>query len=134
MHNTSAHPHTRLLVTLALLTAVGCTAPPPAGDGEAESDSTFRLPETGDECCGGYCRGGVAGTTGLECLSTPPSCTVEYEKCTTDSGCCGHEGGLVQVPRTSCVTICNEAVGWHVACLAEARRSHVPHTHAPDDR
>jgi hypothetical protein len=42
MQRTSACPHTHLLVTLALLSAVGCSAPSPAGDGEAESDSAFR--------------------------------------------------------------------------------------------
>ncbi|CAN5585178.1 hypothetical protein BH09MYX1_BH09MYX1_24820 [soil metagenome] len=43
--------------------------------------------ETGDECCGGYCRGGNDG--GLVCTQTPPSCAVEFEKCTTSADCCG---------------------------------------------
>ena len=36
---------------------------------------------TGDECCGGYCRPGEDG--GLECTATQPSCSQQYEKCTT---------------------------------------------------
>ncbi len=43
--------------------------------------------ETGDECCGGYCRGSSDG--GLVCTQTPPSCAVEFEKCTTAADCCG---------------------------------------------
>ncbi len=43
--------------------------------------------ETGDECCGGYCRGGSDG--GLVCTQTPPQCAVEFEKCTTSGDCCG---------------------------------------------
>jgi hypothetical protein len=57
--------------------------------------------ETGDECCGGYCRAGMAGGA-LQCLSTPPSCATEYEKCTTDADCCGHEGGNITCINNLC--------------------------------
>ena len=43
--------------------------------------------ETGDECCGGYCRSTADG--GLTCTQVPPSCAVEFEKCTTAADCCG---------------------------------------------
>lgn len=43
--------------------------------------------ESGDECCGGYCR--PNGTTGaLVCSDKVPSCAQEFEKCTTASDCC----------------------------------------------
>lgn len=45
--------------------------------------------ETGDECCGGYCRS-VDG--GLVCTQDKPKCAQEFEKCTIDADCCG--GGL----------------------------------------
>jgi hypothetical protein len=49
--------------------------------------------ETGDECCGGYCRsGGDAG--GLVCTSTKPSCANEFEACTVTSDCCGYGVGI----------------------------------------
>jgi hypothetical protein len=41
--------------------------------------------ETGDECCGGYCR---PGDGGLVCTATTPTCANEFEKCTTTSDCC----------------------------------------------
>ena len=44
--------------------------------------------ETGDECCGGYCREGSGGG-GTVCTSTQPTCSMEYEACTMDSDCCG---------------------------------------------
>ena len=44
--------------------------------------------ETGDECCGGYCREG-SGSSGLVCSSTQESCSQEYEICTQTSDCCG---------------------------------------------
>jgi hypothetical protein len=40
---------------------------------------------SGDECCNGYCEPGDAG---LACTSTPPVCSVQFEKCTTDADCC----------------------------------------------
>ena len=43
--------------------------------------------ETGDECCGGFCR--PAGDGGaLVCSSTVPTCAQEFEKCTVASDCC----------------------------------------------
>lgn len=48
--------------------------------------------ETGDMCCGGYCRAGEAG--GLVCGSMGPGCAQEYEKCTMTSDCCGSKTGV----------------------------------------
>lgn len=42
--------------------------------------------ETGDECCGGYCRPAPDGS--LQCLDRPPVCAQEFERCTTDGDCC----------------------------------------------
>jgi hypothetical protein len=42
--------------------------------------------ETGDECCGGYCRPG--GDGGLICTAQTPTCAQEFEKCTVDGDCC----------------------------------------------
>ena len=42
--------------------------------------------ETGDECCGGFCRPGAGGA--LVCTATVPACAQEFEKCTTSSDCC----------------------------------------------
>jgi hypothetical protein len=47
--------------------------------------------QTGDECCGGYCQ---PTDGGLECTSTPPTCAGEYERCTTDTDCCGYGQGI----------------------------------------
>ncbi len=53
--------------------------------------------ESGDECCGGYCRPPVSGGdggTGLICTDQQPSCSQEFEKCTVDSDCCGVSDGF----------------------------------------
>ncbi|MDB4945764.1 MAG: hypothetical protein JWP97_5298 [Labilithrix sp.] len=42
--------------------------------------------ETGDECCGGFCRPGTGGA--LVCSSTVPTCAQEFEKCTVSADCC----------------------------------------------
>ncbi len=47
--------------------------------------------ETGDMCCGGYCREGDAG---LVCGSMGAGCAQEYEKCTKSSDCCGSSSGV----------------------------------------
>jgi hypothetical protein len=64
--------------------------------------------ETGDECCGGYCRPGAdpgdGGVAPLMCLSTPPSCSAIYEKCSTKADCCGHEQGGVDCVNNICST------------------------------
>ena len=49
--------------------------------------------ETGDECCGGYCRPGGDGGA-LICTMQQPMCAQEYEKCTKDSDCCGFGSGI----------------------------------------
>ncbi|CAN5406820.1 hypothetical protein BH09MYX1_BH09MYX1_58770 [soil metagenome] len=43
--------------------------------------------ETGDECCGGYCRSTEDG--GLSCVPPPSGCAQEFEKCSTAGDCCG---------------------------------------------
>jgi hypothetical protein len=42
---------------------------------------------SGDECCGGYCRPGPSNA--LVCVTNPGGCANEYEKCTQASDCCG---------------------------------------------
>ena len=42
--------------------------------------------ESGDECCGGYCRSD--GDGGLACVPPPTGCAQEFEKCTTAADCC----------------------------------------------
>jgi hypothetical protein len=42
--------------------------------------------ETGDECCGGYCRPDSTGA--LVCSDKVPVCAQEFENCTKDSDCC----------------------------------------------
>jgi len=49
--------------------------------------------ETGDECCGGFCRPGGDGGA-LICTNQQPSCSQEFEKCTKDSDCCGYGAGI----------------------------------------
>jgi hypothetical protein len=48
--------------------------------------------ETGDECCGGFCR--PAGDGGLTCTSSSPGCAQEFERCTTNADCCSSSAGL----------------------------------------
>lgn len=43
--------------------------------------------ETGDECCGGFCRAGGDGGA-LVCTDQKPACAEEYEKCVVDGDCC----------------------------------------------
>lgn len=50
--------------------------------------------ETGDECCGGYCRPGGDGGA-LICTNQQPSCSQEYEKCMQTSDCCGAAQGVM---------------------------------------
>jgi hypothetical protein len=47
--------------------------------------------QTGDQCCGGYCQPGEAGLT---CSSSMPSCSAMYDKCKSDSDCCGAQQGI----------------------------------------
>jgi len=49
--------------------------------------------ETGDECCGGYCRPGGDGGA-LICTNQQPMCSQEFEKCTTTADCCGAAAGI----------------------------------------
>ena len=52
--------------------------------------------ETGDECCGGYCRqtAEADGATGFTCSDKPAGCAQELEKCTTAADCCGASSGV----------------------------------------
>jgi hypothetical protein len=50
--------------------------------------------ETGDECCGGYCRPGGDGGA-LICTMQQPSCSSEFEKCMTTADCCGAASGIM---------------------------------------
>jgi len=43
--------------------------------------------ETGNECCGGFCRNDSSGK--LVCGDKPPGCANEFENCTTAADCCG---------------------------------------------
>ena len=47
--------------------------------------------ETGDECCGGFCR---PGDGGLMCVAQAPGCAQEFEKCTVTADCCGKTQGI----------------------------------------
>ncbi|HEX8951643.1 MAG TPA: hypothetical protein VF945_07340 [Polyangia bacterium] len=49
--------------------------------------------ETGDECCGGYCRPGGDGGA-LICTMQQPMCAQEFEKCMTTADCCGAAAGI----------------------------------------
>jgi hypothetical protein len=46
----------------------------------------------GDQCCGGFCQ--PAGDGGLECTAQAPTCSAQYEKCTTTGDCCGAASGI----------------------------------------
>ncbi len=50
--------------------------------------------ETGDECCGGYCRPGGDGGA-LICTNQQPMCAGEFEKCTSTVPCCGANMGVM---------------------------------------
>ena len=47
---------------------------------------------TGDQCCAGFCESGPDG--GLECTMQAPSCSGQYDKCTTTTQCCGASEGI----------------------------------------
>ena len=51
--------------------------------------------ETGDECCGGFCRqqNDVDGAAQLVCVVPPVGCANEFEKCTSSASCCGAPQG-----------------------------------------
>ncbi len=46
--------------------------------------------ESGDECCGGFCRQVAGPDGGVEnvCVPPPNGCSHEFEKCTTAADCC----------------------------------------------
>ena len=49
--------------------------------------------ETGDECCGGFCR--PNGDGGFACVPPPSGCSQEFETCKTAADCC--DGGSLCV-------------------------------------
>jgi hypothetical protein len=49
------------------------------------------LCETGDECCGGYCRPTPSGP--LACGNIKTGCAKEFENCATSRDCCGAAQG-----------------------------------------
>ena len=53
--------------------------------------------ETGDECCGGFCRTqtDADGGTSLVCVPPPMGCAQEFEKCTAAGDCCGSKQGYL---------------------------------------
>ncbi|MFM2416935.1 MAG: hypothetical protein RL385_1658 [Pseudomonadota bacterium] len=52
--------------------------------------------QSGDECCGGYCRSFTELGDAICTDSLPPaSCSNEYEACANDGDCCDVSGGLV---------------------------------------
>jgi hypothetical protein len=59
--------------------------------------------ETGDMCCGGYCREGDGG--GLVCGSVAAGCSQEYEKCTQTSDCCGASSGVECINKICSVSV-----------------------------
>ena len=54
----------------------------------------------GDECCGGFCQTGDAGS--LVCTAQKPSCAQQYEKCTQTSDCCGASSGNIECINSVC--------------------------------
>ena len=51
--------------------------------------------ESGDECCGGFCRPVTQadGATGFACTAQPSGCAQEFEKCAVATECCGAAAG-----------------------------------------
>lgn len=50
--------------------------------------------ETGDECCGGFCRDvAVDGGTTRQCVPPPSGCANDSEKCVNVADCCGASSG-----------------------------------------
>ena len=47
--------------------------------------------QTGDQCCGGYCE--PARRRASSARRQPPACSAQFDKCTTDSDCCGAAAG-----------------------------------------
>jgi len=58
--------------------------------------------ESGDECCGGYCRGGGDGGA-LTCTSVLPVCAQLSERCNQDSDCCPNIDGAITCVNNLCV-------------------------------
>ncbi len=53
--------------------------------------------ESGDECCGGFCRqvNLADGSVAKLCVPPPIGCAQEFEKCTTAGDCCGAQQGFL---------------------------------------
>ncbi len=54
--------------------------------------------ESGDECCGGYCRANSEGAFLCTDELPPATCAEEYETCQTDTDCCDSDTG-----RLTCI-------------------------------
>ena len=52
--------------------------------------------ESGDQCCGGYCRqvSEPDGATGFTCSDQPVGCAQEQDKCNVAADCCGAASGV----------------------------------------
>ena len=57
--------------------------------------------QVGDQCCGGFCQA-AEDAGGLICTAQKPTCSAEYEKCTTTSDCCGATMGAIQCINSIC--------------------------------
>jgi hypothetical protein len=60
--------------------------------------------ETGDECCGGFCRPDPNQNGKLVCTAQVPQCAQEFEKCTTNADCCASQA-LVCINGRCAVTL-----------------------------
>jgi len=59
--------------------------------------------ETGDECCGGFCR--AAGDGGaLVCSDQKPVCAQEFERCAVDADCCPSPGSALRCVNGRCAS------------------------------
>ncbi|MEW5741406.1 MAG: dickkopf-related protein [Myxococcota bacterium] len=61
--------------------------------------------ESGDQCCGGFCRGATEGAPPVCQSSGGGGCAQEFERCTTDADCCNHAQGMACVNQRCVVGI-----------------------------
>ncbi len=58
--------------------------------------------ESGDECCGGYCRANAEGVPVCMDELPPATCAMEYEHCSTDTDCCVDESTQLTCINNRC--------------------------------
>lgn len=58
--------------------------------------------ESGDECCGGFCRANSEGVFMCTDELPPAACAEEYESCQTDSDCCETQGAALTCIANRC--------------------------------